>query len=157
MCALRRAYEPLDSLLLAGSSFCPSGLLPYTARVPSIERDLTVLALGLENLNADAPDVNLAPPASAAAYLGVRYVVEGAQIGSRFIYHHLRSRFGDDLREFGTFWMSASDAPGCWTGVLQSLADLDSRESVAVAARAARTVFRHMGSCLIVNGQVAAW
>jgi len=89
-------------------------------------------------------------PNTEADYLGMRYVVEGAQLGNRLIYNHLRATFGDQLREFGSFWMPGSVLQSSWPSLLKSLARMESRESLAAAARTARATFRHMEQYLAV-------
>jgi len=85
-----------------------------------------------------------------AAFLGVRYVVEGAQLGSRVIYGHLREASGERLNEFGTFWTSGSIPQCSWPHLPRILGRMESRQSLAAAARAAHMTFRHMAANLAV-------
>ena len=88
-------------------------------------------------------------PQSVAAYMGMRYVVEGAQLGNRIIHKHLRVAFGSRIEEFGSFWMPDSAFQCNWRDVLNGIARLQSRDSLAAAARAARMTFRHMELSLV--------
>ncbi|MDQ2948289.1 MAG: hypothetical protein M3Y27_20520 [Acidobacteriota bacterium] len=97
------------------------------------------------------PYSGLKPPDTEAAYLGMRYVVEGAQRGSRIIYRHLSAAFGDQLQTIGSFWIPGSDLQSSWSDVLKSLARVNSRESLAGAGRAARLTFHHMNLYLAEN------
>ena len=143
MLALRRAYEEIDCLLLKNAGLCPEDLPQYVARIPLISRDLS--ELGVTNPgDSRATGFELRSPDTEAAYLGMRYVVEGAQLGSRFIHRHLHAAFGDDLRDFGSFWMPGSVLQGSWPEVLKSLAQMESRASLATAVHAARRTFQHM-------------
>jgi heme oxygenase len=81
----------------------------------------------------------------------MRYVVEGAQLGSRVIQRSLREAFGPGLGEFGSFWTPDVAWQQCWPAVLGELARLETRETLAAAARAARLTFRHMELCLAVR------
>jgi heme oxygenase len=156
MISLRRAYEEVDWQLAQGCASCPAGLPPYIPRVPGINRDLTALGVIPHDLRAPSGHSRLAghsglkAPDTEAAYLGVRYVVEGAQLGSRVIYGHLREAFGERLNEFGTFWTPGSIPQCSWPHLLRILGRMESRESLAAAARAARMTFRHMAANLAV-------
>jgi heme oxygenase len=148
MLSLQHAYEEIDGLLVQACAWCPAALPPYVPRVPSINRDLN--ALGVIPHDLPARRRRLAVPETEAAYLGVRYVVEGAQLGSRVIYGHLHEAFGRRLSEFGTFWTPGSTLQCSWPHLVKILARMESRESLAAAARAARMTFRHMAANLAV-------
>jgi heme oxygenase len=81
----------------------------------------------------------------------VRYVVEGAQLGSRVIHSHLHEAFGGRLSEFGTFWTPGSILQCSWPHLLKILGRIESRESLAAAAGAARMTFRHMVTNLALS------
>jgi heme oxygenase len=151
MQSLERAYREIDRLLLRGSDLCPTSLPLYTPRVPRINRDLIALKMPRENWRPAQPHPQLMMPNSEAAYLGMRYVVEGAQLGNRLIYSHLRAAFGDQLRDFGSFWMPGSVLQSSWPSLLKTLSTMESRESLAAAARTARATFRHMELYLAVE------
>ncbi len=151
MRAFQRAYEKIDFLLVQGAYLCPVTAPPYSPRGPLLERDLIALGVNPYNPLLTRPPAVLKAPETEADYLGMRYVVEGAQLGSRVIYSHLYAAFGDKLSEFGSFWMPDSIFPSSWPGVLKSLARVDSREALAGVARAARRTFRHMELYLAVE------
>jgi heme oxygenase len=156
MLSLQRAHEEIDWLLVQACAWCPAGLPPYIPRVPGINRDLTALGVNAHDLRSASGHSRLAGyrglkvPDTEAAYLGVRYVVEGAQLGSRVIYGHLHEAFGGRLSEFGTFWTPGSILQCSWPHLLKILGRMESRESLAAAARAARMTFRHMAANLAV-------
>jgi heme oxygenase len=152
MLALRRAYEEIDSVLLQSSGLCPSGLTSYTPRVPRIERDLRALDVRLDSLRPARRGMGLKLPATEAEYLGIRYVVEGAQLGGRFIYGQLCSTFGGGVHEFATFWSPESYPQGNWPTLLKSLTRVESRDGLASCVRTARLTFRHMDLCLRGEG-----
>ena len=148
MRSLQRAYVEIDLTLLNSCGLCPAGVPLYVPRGLSINRDLIALDMPLDESQRARPRCGLRAPESEAAYLGVRYVVEGAQLGGRLIYNHLYGVFGDKLSGFGSFWMPGSVLQGSWPCVLKSLARMESRASIAAAARAARLTFQHMAAYL---------
>lgn len=152
MLALKQAYEEVDSALLQSSALCPKGLGSYTPRVPRIERDLRGLNVRLGSLRSPHVGAGLKPPQTEAAYLGIRYVVEGAQLGGRFIFGQLCCTFGAGIHEFGTFWNPEAYPQGSWPSLLKSLSRVESREELASCVRTARQTFRHMDACLRGNG-----
>jgi heme oxygenase len=155
MQSLTRAFEEIDSVLLQATNLCPHGMPPYTPRVPSLKRDLIALNVPPHNPRWTPTAIGLKVPETEAAYLGMRYVVEGAQLGSRIIYGQLRAAFGDGMYEFGTFWIPASFPQNSWPSLLQCLARLESRDGLAAAVRSARLTFRHMELFLCVNDSEA--
>lgn len=148
MLALKRAYEEVDAALLRAAALCPEGLVSYTPRLPRIEHDLLALDARLVSLWPMRPGPELKVPETEAEYLGVRYVVDGAQLGGRCIYGQLCCTFGAGVREFGTFWIPESYPQGGWPGLLKSLARVESREGLAACVRSARRTFGHMDQCL---------
>jgi heme oxygenase len=155
MQSLERAYEEIDCALLQSCGLCPTGVPFYIPRGPSLKRDLVALDLPPDDSRRAKPRSALKVPDNEAAYLGMRYVVEGAQLGSRLIYGHLYGVFGHKLSGFGSFWMPGSVLQGSWPCVLKSLARMESRASLAVAARSARLTFRHMDRYLGGNEKEA--
>jgi heme oxygenase len=150
--ALELAYREIDRVLLQKADCCPSGVPGYSPRLPSIHRDLTALQVPRDAWEEAEPGSCLKVPDTEAGYLGMRYVVEGAQLGSQVIYRHLHAAFGSELHRFGSFWMPGSIIEGSWPSVLKSLTQVvQSRESLATATRAARMTFRHMELYLTRN------
>jgi len=142
MKALERSYRQIDASLLRGAAMCPPGLPPYLPRGASLQRDLLVLKAS-PALPWISPQAALAVPDSSAAYLGMRYVVEGAQLGSRVIHRALYKAFGDTFEAAGSFWSPEAPWQGSWPCVADGLSQLESRQALASAARAARQSFRH--------------
>lgn len=151
MVALKSAYEEIDSVLLQSSALCPTTLACYMPRAPKIDRDLKALDVRFASLRPARPGLELKLPETEAAYLGIRYVVEGAQLGARFIFGQLSSTFGASIHEFGTFWNPEFYPQGSWPELLNSLTRVESRDGVARCVRAARATFRHMDLCLGSN------
>jgi heme oxygenase len=149
MQSLEQAYGEIDRWLLRNCGRCPAEVPPYTPRGPVIHRDLVALGIMSPDRSPQAgPQFALNVPDTEEAYLGMRYVVEGAQLGSRVIYGHLYAAFGVRLSEFGSFWMPGSALQGSWPLLLKNLARIESRPSLAAAAHSARLTFRYMGHYL---------
>jgi heme oxygenase len=144
MQSLKLAYEEIDRLLVDHCGLCPADVPSYTPRGPRIHSDLIALNAGPLNPSGAWTGRGLRGLKTEAAYLGMRYVVEGAQLGSRVIYGHLRMTFGEKLDGFGSFWAPDPARESSWPGVLRSLAQVKSRNSLAAAALTARVTFRHM-------------
>jgi heme oxygenase len=142
MKVLERAYRRIDECLLEGAALCPAGLPPYLPRGASLRRDLLLLQAS-PAARWISHQAALAVPDSSAAYLGMRYVVEGAQLGSRVIHSALSKIFGDTFEAAGSFWSPEAPWQGSWPFVANGLLQLESRPSLASAARAARQSFRH--------------
>jgi heme oxygenase (biliverdin-IX-beta and delta-forming) len=156
MAALGRAYRAVDPALAQASALCPADLPPYEPRWPSISRDLAALDAVGDCLQSKPGHLELKAPESEAEYLGIRYVVEGAQLGGRVIHGILYETFGDRLLEIGSFWTPDPAQQGTWQAQLKCLSRLDSRDSLAAAARAARSTFRRMAADLtVVNGDAS--
>jgi heme oxygenase len=153
MLALRLAYQEIDSALIQAGTACPGSLSAYTPRVPAIDRDLAAMDARPDRSRSEPGQVPLPSPKTQAAYLGMRYVVEGAQLGGRIIYSRLYLAFGAELNRFGSFWIPGAIPQSSWPDLLRSLALLVTRESLADAARASRATFRQMEMHLAVAGQ----
>jgi heme oxygenase len=151
MQGMKRAFEEIDSVLLQTAALCPKGVPPYLARLPSLERDLMAMDAPLDPPGGTRPATELKVPETAAAYLGIRYVVEGAQLGGRFIYGQLCCTFGAGVDEFGTFWIPEAYTERCWPSVLNSVARVESRDALASCVRTARLTFQHIELCLRGN------
>ena len=130
MLGLRLAYEEIDSALISASAACPRGLSAYTPRVPAIDRDLAAMNASSENLRSEPGRARLKSPETQSAYLGMRYVVEGAQLGGRVIYGHLYLTFGAELNRCGSFWLPGAIPQSSWPDLLKSLALIITRESL---------------------------
>jgi heme oxygenase len=125
MRALKGAYRGIDFLFLRSRDLYPPGVLPYIPRVPGIDRELSALGGLSDDTSGDRRDEKLSAPESEAAYLGMRHVVEGEQIGSRLVYRHLQETFGEEPVVFGSFWVPDSLVQSSWPGVLTALSRLE--------------------------------
>lgn len=88
--------------------------------------------------------VPLPEVAGVGAYLGARYVVDGAQFGHRRIAGLLaRSPVSAVLNRPQSFWRTDFVYPDEWRTVCHMMADRTHRQEIAAAARAARALFRY--------------
>lgn len=144
---LARAYGRVDHVLAAGEGYRPVGLAPYRARSPLIDSALSALA------GSTLPPARFAAgPAidSTAAYLGCRYVVDGAQFGHAVIARALvRSEVATVLPEGAlSFWGARFLSPGEWRGLCHRLENVATRTEAAIATISARRLFELFKRCL---------
>lgn len=131
MGALAAAYAPVDGLLLAADRQRPAEVAPYRPRglrphaVPSSPRFPALVSPG--------------------AYLGARYVVDGAHFGHRLIARALARSPAASLAGADAFWTTDFVAPHEWRALCARLAAVRSRCELAAAVRMARALFRHFG------------
>lgn len=149
MRALEHAYRRIDFVLTEASHLSPSGLPAYIPRVPAIARDLAAIdpeVCGIRRTPSLSPDSQslLKVPVTSAGYLGIRYVVEGAQLGNRVICRYLEKIFSDELDRIGSFWRGGPDIQKSWPLLLGCIEKLGGRGDQADAAHAARRSFLHM-------------
>ncbi|RFC39655.1 MAG: Heme oxygenase [Candidatus Nitrotoga sp. CP45] len=146
MCGLARAYQQIDIALLAGAPYCPAGLPSYVARVPFLLADLQQMGI----TSPAVPDSLLTPPSNCASYLGMRYVIEGANLGAKVIAINLsRSGISTQIMLANSFWSNTNPWQNCWPIMVRMLAVLQSRAEIAQSAWAARLTFRHFINCLL--------
>lgn len=171
MVALLRIYRRIDACLLqppAHSGGDATTISAYLAHSPAMEKDLratwqaapasspaasvfkSVFESGYESayesdvdagLEANHASNALPMPADLLAYLGMCYVIEGAQFGNRVIARNLRSSFGTMADSMCTSFLGESDTG--WRDVMAALSALQSRREVAAAVRSARRTFRY--------------
>ena len=174
MAAMLRAYQQVDACLLqappAAHMVQATTLSPYRPRSPAIQHDLQAMGIGLQPASCGAigapgetaataataatvPTATLNLPTSLAAYLGMRYVVEGAQFGNRVIGRNLQAAFGPAAVEICSAWLPGADAGNAWPDVMAALSALDSRRDVAAALRGARRMFDYFSVQLCVLPQ----
>ncbi len=148
MYGLALTYQQIDTALLAAAAHCPVELPTYESRMPYLLEDL-------RHLGIPAPEVAgslLSPPSSAASYLGMRYVIEGSNLGAKVIASNLsRAKISSQINHANRFWSGTNPWHNCWPIMLKQLAALQSRSETAQAARAARRTFRHFTNCLLVK------
>ena len=168
MVAMLRAYQQVDACLLQAppAAYLAKAmtLSPYRPRSPAIRHDLQAMGIVLQPAScaaigatgataATVPNATLNLPTSLAAYLGMRYVVEGAQFGNRVIGRNLQAAFGPAAVEIYSAWLPAADAGNGWPDVMAALSALDSRRDVAAALRGARRMFDYFSVQLCVLPQ----
>ncbi len=143
---LARAYARVDRLLIAGESFRPVGLVPYRARSPLIGPALAALVGRPRPL---VPADACRPIDSKAAYLGCRYVIDGAQFGHAVI---ARALAGSELAgalstQALSFWQIRFLAPDEWRGLCRRLANMSTRAEAAAVTLSARRIFELFKRC----------
>ena len=165
MVAMLRTYQQVDACLLqtppAASMAKAMTLSPYRPRSPAIRRDLQAMGSVLHSACCAATEATVATaattslnlPTSLAAYLGMRYVVEGAQFGNRVIGRNLQAAFGPAALEICSAWLPGADAGTGWRDVMAALSALDSRRDVAAALCGARRMFDYFAAQLCVLPQ----
>lgn len=150
MLGLAWAYQTVDLTLLRGVIHQPLGMPAYAARGARLSLDLAAL----DRPPKQCPHPSQAPLAalptidSLPSYLGMRYVVEGSQQGSRFIRRALSHSLGEQLSRVGSFWSPEVPWQDHWPSCLAQLTQLSDPTALLVAARAARHTFRHFIACM---------
>ncbi len=140
MRGLAIAYQHADSALIAAHIYCPAELEVYHPRMPFILADLSALGLSQPDLHV----ASILVPSSRPEYLGMRYVIEGAQLGSRVIERNLsQSALAPQLANARQFWSSGRAWQRAWPALLNELSTLHDRTELAQSVRAARSTFRH--------------
>ena len=134
---LMRIYGTLDRQLVGAEHWRQWDVGPYRQRSPFLIEELYRWGQGCGPNAGDGPRLD-----SAAAYLGVRYVVDGAQFGHRVIAASLaRSPAATAVAHRPGFWSTAFVSTAEWRRLCKALAGLDTRIETAQAARAARCTF----------------
>lgn len=148
MYGLAQAYQQIDAALQAGASYCPAELPSYVARLPILLADLRHMGIAPPAV----PSSLLTPPSNCASYLGMRYVIEGSNLGAKVIASNLsRSNIATDITLAHSFWSNTNPWHNCWPIMVRLLAVLQSRDEIAQSAWAARRTFRHFIDCLLLQ------
>jgi heme oxygenase len=138
--ALATAYQAVDSTLANGVQYCPVALPAYVPRLPYLLADL-------QNLDATSlapPVFELAAPFSNASYLGMRYVIEGSNLGARVIYRALQhSAIAQTIAVDQCYWSHAQAWQLAWPALMRQLSDLHTAQEYEEAADSACLVFEH--------------
>ena len=150
MTGLLWAYQRVDVALLHASVYQPPEMPAYAPRSPRLWLDLAALQQPAQRWTRPQDFLLVAFPAvdSRASYLGMRYVIEGAQQGSRFIRRALAQSLGEQLSRVGKFWAPEVPWHAHWPANLAQLTELSDSTALVAAARAARRTFRHFIACL---------
>ncbi|MES1938073.1 hypothetical protein [Salinisphaera hydrothermalis] len=143
---LARAYARADAILVAAEAHRPTGVAPYRARSPLIGGALSALgdfSSGPVRSGADRAIDN------TAAYLGCRYVLDGAQFGHLVIARALASsEVAATLPASAlSFWRTRFLATEDWRSLCRRLMNMPTRSSAAAATIAARYMFDLFQSC----------
>ncbi|WP_348765443.1 hypothetical protein [uncultured Salinisphaera sp.] len=134
---LTRIYAAVDRKLTAGQCWRPCTVAPYRLRSPLLELETERWCDVAAKTPARAPKLD-----GVAAYLGVRYVIDGAQFGHRVIAASLaRSPAAVVVAQRPGFWSTSFVSPAEWRRLCAALRCLGSRDEAAAAARAARQTF----------------
>lgn len=150
MLGLAWAYQAVDLALLRGAIHQPLGMPAYAARGARLWLDLAALERPPKQCAypSHVPLAALPIIDSLPSYLGMRYVVEGSQQGSRFIRRALSHSLGEQLSSVGSFWSPEVPWQDHWPSFLAQLRQLSDPRALLVATRAARHTFRHFIACM---------
>lgn len=131
--ALWSAYQEVDFCLQDGAQFAPPVLPGYQPRSPLLASDLDYLEAPLGSAMAS----ELPPIQCRAAYLGVRYVVEGAVLGARLIRRALgESAIAAAMPLEACFWTRVQSAQSAWPVLMR---ELDQSRDALVSRQAAES------------------
>jgi heme oxygenase len=140
-----RCWSPLEKTVLSSgaSTPCERELLP-TPRAHRLSQDLQTLGVNLTESTPQRPLPNL----QKKGWLGVAYVMQGAQMGSTVISAHLLKTL--NLRDTGATFFSpctSTSVAGHWRAWCQQLDAIELTAAEAAAAvEAARHTFAYMES-----------
>lgn len=139
--ALWCGLAPVEQSLLNWEAKQGAGTLPaYLPRLPSMETDLA--SLGVVVPQPSGVTWCLGDLDSVAAHAGVRYVLDGACLGSVTILKSLDTH--EWLIGSLAFWRYQAQLAALWPRVTEGLAAMEvDSEAVSAAAHAARSVFDH--------------
>lgn len=133
MTAVETAVKYQQASSLAGE------VAPYEYRAPLLVQDLQ--ALGME-----CPRIALEPalvPVSPGAYAGIRYVLEGASLGSAHIGRHLQMHYPDFFAMAPRYWQFQQGQAAGWPAFKLAISQLDQNlPQQANAIAAALAAFR---------------
>lgn len=138
--SLATVYAGIDRLLLAAEPYRPAAVGPFRPRAPSLVAECAAMGSRVDpRKTAPLPEL-----AGVGAYLGARYVVDGAQLGHRQIAASLaRSPVATVLDRPQSFWRTAFVYPDEWRKTREVMADLTDRREIAAAAVSARALFQY--------------
>lgn len=137
---LAAAYAALDQTIHTLDAYRPAPLPPYRPRAPRLVTEARDLGIALPA--AYAPEL----PAHdrTGGYLGMRYVLDGAQFGHRATAAAIaNSNLAGFLARRDSFWATEFVSRQDWQCLCQSLARLADRRQAAAAAVFGRHVFAH--------------
>lgn len=138
--SLAAAYRGVDSGLAKGARHCPPALPAYIPRLPHLVADIQRLGFTAPA----SPVLELSAPSSNASYLGMRYVIEGSNLGARVIYRALQnSAIAQSIVVDKCYWSLAQTWQTAWPALLRQLADLRTHDEWDEAANSACLVFEH--------------
>ncbi len=138
--SLAAVYRGVDSVFSRGAQYCPCALPAYIPRLPHLLADIE--RLGFTAPACPAPE--LLAPSNNASYLGMRYVIEGSNLGARVIYRALQnSAIAQPIGVDSCYWSLAQSWQSSWPVLLRQLADLRTHDEWDEAANSACLVFEH--------------
>lgn len=145
---LAHAYAFADHILLSADAYRPVGMAGYRARYPLIEHALSALRDALPLPLPERPGTDRAID-STAAYLGCRYVLDGAQFGHAVIARALaRSEVASALPGSAlSFWQTRFLASEDWSALCRRLTAMSTRSGAAAATISARRTFALFQCC----------
>ena len=138
--SLAAAYRAVDSALARGERYCSPALPPYIPRLPYLLADILLFG----STAPVSPIFELSAPSSNASYLGMRYVIEGSNLGATVIYRSLRrSVIAQSIGIDKCYWSFAQTWQSSWPALLRQLAEIRTHYERDEAANSACLVFEH--------------
>lgn len=140
MHALYCCYIGVDQVLNESHHLCPAKLPKYVQRIPYIEKNIGLLDKCIIECD-NTFDLNIS---SQAEYLGMRYVIEGASLGSKVIKHKLsKNSLSQSHPELLSFWQNDKPWNDVWKGFILKLDDLKTDLEISQAVELAKRTFIH--------------
>ena len=141
-------YRPYEALL-AGQTEAVREIVawPLHARVPLLERDLSLLGASVGEIAAVPESEGLPDLRCEDAMLGALYVVEGSQLGGQYIYRQIEEKLGLDEDSGAAFFFGSGSKTGGEWKRFTALLDASVKDA-EVAAEAACGMFEAFGSWL---------
>lgn len=145
-------YEPIESRLLELCAAAPGLDVKHRTKAHLIAQDLCVLGDTERDLRAlpRCTFAQLPPLHDLQQALGCLYVLEGATLGGRYVYHRLSLRFPDAMARAGSFLRGyGSETRARWLAFGQALSQYatDPQEIV----RSARATFAALHDWLVTT------
>lgn len=138
--SLAAVYHGVDSVLMKGQRHCPAALPAYVPHLPYLRADMQRLGISVPA----SPVLELSAPSGKASYLGMRYVIEGSNLGARVIYRALqKTEIAQAIEVDKCYWSLAQTWQTSWPPLLRQLADLRTQDAWHEAADSACSMFEH--------------
>lgn len=138
--SLAAVYHGVDSALIKGERYCPAALPAYVPHLPYLQADMQRLGISVPA----SPVLECSAPSGKASYLGMRYVIEGANLGARVIYRALqKTEIVQAIEVDKCYWSLAQTWQTSWPPLLRQLTALRTHDEWHEAADSACSMFDH--------------